>query len=226
MEEVWKNVVGLEGYQVSNLGNVRSLNRKITDKNGVAKNVTGRFLRTSTDSKGYKVFTTHEEGKRVTHRVHNLVYQTFAGIIPNGKEIDHIDRNTSNNNLTNLRLVDRRENNLNRCNTKKNAGVVFSGKNYSISIYFDGKAYNLGTEQTEEMAHEVYNKAKESISNGTFKTFYQSRKFNKIQGLPKYIFYHRKRGVYSASIKGKHIAQSKDLEYVKSKLREYLQENG
>lgn len=35
MKEIWKDIKGFEGlYQVSNLGNVKSLNRDIMDKNG------------------------------------------------------------------------------------------------------------------------------------------------------------------------------------------------
>lgn len=42
--------------------------------------------------------------------VHRLVYEAFNGEIPDGLEIDHIDRNKHNNNPDNLRLVTRSEN--------------------------------------------------------------------------------------------------------------------
>ena len=42
MEEYWKDVIGYEGYyQVSNLGNVRSLDRKIAWKNSF-RNISGK----------------------------------------------------------------------------------------------------------------------------------------------------------------------------------------
>ena len=46
--------------------------------------------------------------------VHRMVYEAFKGEIPEGMEIDHIDRNRQNNNPDNLRVVTRSENNKNR----------------------------------------------------------------------------------------------------------------
>jgi hypothetical protein len=42
--------------------------------------------------------------------VHRLVYQTFKGEIPQGLEIDHIDSNPRNNNISNIQLLSRRDN--------------------------------------------------------------------------------------------------------------------
>lgn len=42
--------------------------------------------------------------------VHRLVWEAFRGEIPEGMEIDHRDRNRSNNALSNLRLVDKKTN--------------------------------------------------------------------------------------------------------------------
>jgi hypothetical protein len=52
--------------------------------------------------------------------VHRLVYEAFKGEIPEGLEIDHIDRNKHNNSPDNLRLVTRSENlrNTDRKGTK------------------------------------------------------------------------------------------------------------
>ena len=46
--------------------------------------------------------------------VHRLVYEVFKGEVPEGMEIDHIDRNKHNNNPDNLRVVTRAENCKNR----------------------------------------------------------------------------------------------------------------
>lgn len=42
--------------------------------------------------------------------LHRVVWESFNGPIPKGKEIDHIDKNPQNNNLDNLHLVDHRNN--------------------------------------------------------------------------------------------------------------------
>lgn len=52
------------------------------------------------------------EGKRLNHHV--LIWEHFHGPVPEGMEIDHIDRNRENNAPTNLRLVTVAENRRNR----------------------------------------------------------------------------------------------------------------
>lgn len=47
------------------------------------------------------------------HSLHRAVWEYHYGIIPNGMVIDHIDRNTDNNQIENLRCVTQGENNLN-----------------------------------------------------------------------------------------------------------------
>ena len=42
--------------------------------------------------------------------IHRLVYQNFVGDIPEGKEIDHIDGDTTNNSVENLQLLTPRQN--------------------------------------------------------------------------------------------------------------------
>jgi len=44
------------------------------------------------------------------HYIHRLVYEHFIGEIPKGKEIDHKDSDTHNNNVNNLQVITRREN--------------------------------------------------------------------------------------------------------------------
>ena len=52
-------------------------------------------------------------GKR--YRVHRLVAGAFLGDIPSGYETDHIDRDRSNNAVTNIRIVSRSGNCRNTC---------------------------------------------------------------------------------------------------------------
>ena len=48
------------------------------------------------------------------YRVHRLIYFIEHGSLPNGYVIDHIDGNTRNNHISNLRLATFQENALNR----------------------------------------------------------------------------------------------------------------
>ena len=47
------------------------------------------------------------------HSLHRAVWEYHNGKIPNGLVIDHIDRNTNNNQIENLRCVTQSENNKN-----------------------------------------------------------------------------------------------------------------
>lgn len=48
--------------------------------------------------------------RRIWKRAHRVVYETFVGKIKQGLEIDHIDGDKHNNNISNLRMVTRSEN--------------------------------------------------------------------------------------------------------------------
>lgn len=71
------------------------------------------------DSKGYK----HISIKGKTYSVHRLIWHIYYGKKPN-KDIDHINRNPSDNRIINLRLVTRQQNCLNRRMNKNNTSGV------------------------------------------------------------------------------------------------------
>lgn len=53
MEEIWKDIDGYEGmYQVSNLGRIKSLPRRMKASIGFAS-VRGRIMKPAIDPKGY-----------------------------------------------------------------------------------------------------------------------------------------------------------------------------
>lgn len=92
------------------------------------------------------------------HRVIYYIYNQEWDIMNNGKDnkIDHIDRNTQNNNINNLRIATARQNTLNRVFK----GVSKDGTNYRARIMVNGVNKNLGHYKTEEEAIEIYKKAK------------------------------------------------------------------
>ena len=99
MEE-WK--VCFEDYEISNFGNCRrkKKNGQYLTINGSISNVGG----------GYKYFQVQREGKRINKLFHHLVAEQFIGERPDGLVIDHIDRNSLNNNVNNLRYITQHEN--------------------------------------------------------------------------------------------------------------------
>lgn len=51
-----------------------------------------------------------ESGKRCCRNHHRMVYEVFRGLVPQGKEINHIDGMKLNNSLDNLEAVTSQEN--------------------------------------------------------------------------------------------------------------------
>lgn len=98
--EIWKDVPGYEGhYMVSNMGRVKSL-----------KHNREHILKPQNNGDGYLQVRLYLKGYTSPY-VHNLVWTTFVGPIPEGLEINHHDEEKKNNSLANLELMTREENN-------------------------------------------------------------------------------------------------------------------
>lgn len=112
MKEIWKDIPNYKGYQVSNLGRVRTYN-KITYKQGIKRKWKNRILKYKgeTYNTGYRV-DLWKDGKNKTFLVARLVAFTFYNQDINNHKltVDHIDGNRLNNNLDNLELVSLAEN--------------------------------------------------------------------------------------------------------------------
>jgi len=100
-------------------------------------------------------------------RVHRVLYEKYHNIkIPDNKEIDHRDRNRSNNVITNLRMVSRSQNaqnsSLQTNNTSGYKGISFNKreKKWTVSITLKGKRHFLGyfvnLEEAVKKRNEMY----------------------------------------------------------------------
>lgn len=95
MKEVWKDIVGYEGkYQISNYGNVKSLNYKNSGEK--------RKLKLIKDKNGYLTISLRKNGKLKICKAHRLVAQAFIPNPGNYPIINHKDENPSNNYVDNL----------------------------------------------------------------------------------------------------------------------------
>lgn len=111
MEEIWKDINEYEGYyQVSNLGRVKSLARKIPRIDGKI-NVRRDLIRClSNDNKGYHNIGLRKKGTYKFKKVHRLVAEAF---IPNPKckkYVNHINEIKTDNRVDNLEWVSFEEN--------------------------------------------------------------------------------------------------------------------
>ncbi len=101
--EIWRDVIGYEGlYQVSNLGNVKSLGNEFSRKE--------RLLKLSFQSKGYLTVVLQKDAKRKMVLVHRLVAEHFILNIYNKPQVNHINGIKTNNRVENLEWVSHREN--------------------------------------------------------------------------------------------------------------------
>lgn len=103
MLEEWRDIKGYEGwYQVSNLGNVRSLDREIIYSNGKIYKQKGKMLKPTLRNNGYYYVSLSKNNVRPKFDVHRLVAITFLDNDNNYNCINHIDGNKTNNCLSNL----------------------------------------------------------------------------------------------------------------------------
>ena len=100
MEE-WLNIAGFDGYQISNTGKVKSLERKTSFKNGY-RIVRERILKPIINTKGYQQVQLCRDGKIKHILVHRLVAEAFIPNPDNLTQVNHKDENPLNNNVENL----------------------------------------------------------------------------------------------------------------------------
>lgn len=162
--EIWKSVVGYEGlYEVSNIGNVRSLN--FYRNKGLIKN-----LKLCTDKKGYQYVTLNKNGKWGIQKVHKLVAMAFLNHIPDGYNcvIDHINHIPNDNRVENLQIISNRENlSKDKTSSTKKTGVYLNKNTnkYYVQIMKGTTCFVLGTYSDLEYAENLYKRAVEVIDN-------------------------------------------------------------
>ena len=115
--ETWKAVAGYEGYyEVSDQGQVRSLDRVIVDMEGRRQRTfAGKVLVAGDNGYGYPVVGLCLNGHREMQRVHSLVAAAFIGPRSAEMEVNHKNGIKTSNNLANLEYVTRGENISHRC---------------------------------------------------------------------------------------------------------------
>lgn len=100
--EVWKDVVGYEGfYQVSNEGNVRSVERIVPFGNRT-RTVPSKTRVQAKDKRGYSTVMLSKNNKLKNAKVHRLVAEAFIDNPDALPEVNHKDENKQNNHVSNL----------------------------------------------------------------------------------------------------------------------------
>lgn len=168
--EVWKPVVGYEGlYEVSNFGNVKSLDHYVTTNRKVKGKIQsftwlskGKVLKFGKRSDDYKDVSLTKYGVSCNVCVHRLVAEAFIPNPNNLPEVNHLDGNKANNNSTNLEWASYSENNIH---------AVYSGLN--------SQAIKVICNETGEI-YPSYAEAERKLNLplGTISTEIRNEKFN------------------------------------------------
>lgn len=99
MEEIWKDIEGYEGfYQVSNMGRVRSIERRLND----GRIYGGRILEQKQVRNGYMQVHVSKDNKGKYLSVHRLVARAFVSGFVEGADVNHKDEDKTNNRADNL----------------------------------------------------------------------------------------------------------------------------
>lgn len=125
MSEVWKPIPGRKGYEVSDLGRLRSLDRVVIRsgdwRRGPHKvRLKGQLIALSPDGEGYPNY-------QPVGKIHNLVMLAFVGKPPRGKQVCHNNGINDDNRLTNLRY----DTPKNNCFDKTLHGTMMRGETHT-----------------------------------------------------------------------------------------------
>ena len=134
--EQWRAVEGYPGYEVSNLGRVKGH---------------GKIMKPYKHRVTYKMVDLYKSGKRVARgMVHRMVANAFIPNPDNKPEVNHIDGNKHNNDISNLEWCTHHENMSHAWNTgliKPYCKPSVRNDGYIIDGIKKGWAYNYFVKQ-------------------------------------------------------------------------------
>lgn len=111
MREKWLPIRGFEGlYEVSNLGNIRSLDRSVKRNGKTLKFLRGKILKKQKYSNGYLFVSLSVEGKVKGFSVSRLVATHFIENPNNLPEVNHINEDKNDNRCENLEWISHKDN--------------------------------------------------------------------------------------------------------------------
>jgi hypothetical protein len=108
--EIWKVIVDNDYYHVSNLGRVKSIERKVPRSTSGEVSVQQRILKQGRDGSGYPQVGLTKNKSKKTYKVHRLVANAFIDNNESKLEVNHINGVKADNRVENLEWCTRGEN--------------------------------------------------------------------------------------------------------------------
>lgn len=135
--EYWVDVLGYDGYMVSNLGRIKSLYQTHE-----------MLLEKQLDKNGYETVSFPSYGRQKRLLVHRIVADNFLLNPDNKPTVDHINRKRNDNRLGNLRWATHKEQGQNKSEYTKPQKIVGRDINnneikFILDSYSDGKRFGF-----------------------------------------------------------------------------------
>ncbi|MDR3666754.1 MAG: HNH endonuclease [Ignavibacteriaceae bacterium] len=140
-------------YAISNYGKVLNI-------------VTGKQMSLCKNNKDYYYVDLYHDGERLKKLINRLVGLYFINNPNNLPQVDHIDRNSLNNHVWNLRWVTHQQNMMNKSHTSSINGYATSSNFRGVSqrrrrwrafVYVNQRQISIGSFKTEKEAAIAYN---------------------------------------------------------------------
>jgi hypothetical protein len=151
--EIWKDIQEYEGlYQVSNLGNVKSIHNSKTI-----------ILKPRKIKDGYLMVSLYKHNKPKNCQIHRLVAKHFLNNYDEKLEVNHIDYNKENNTVDNLEMITRYDNVYDYFHKNSKTGIVgidkCKGKYYRVRY----KSKYIGQFKTMQEAENALISARKEV---------------------------------------------------------------
>lgn len=180
-QEIWKDVVGFDNYQVSSIGRVKTKQRSFIRTNKSPMTIKEKIKKQYLSKKGYCIVSLNITGDRITYnkQVHQLVAMAFLGHKPCGHKlvVDHINEDKTDNRVENLQILTNRDNCLKSNIIRKDVGLVgvclAKNNKYHANIVNLKDRIFIGSFENKEDAKKAYDNALNDILSGNKVTIYR-----------------------------------------------------